>query len=113
MAKDGTFKYGGRDNAPDPLFLAGKSAISFNSSAYRGISGEERQIRLAPRRSCPTIPTIIKQPINSIIGGASLWAMTAPNRTAAEYKARGAVPEIHRPAEGRMPPGPRTPATFR
>jgi sn-glycerol 3-phosphate transport system substrate-binding protein len=35
----------------------------------------------------PYDPEIIKNPLNSIIGGASLWAMTAPNRTAAEYKA--------------------------
>ena len=32
------------------------------------------------------IPEIIKTPLNSIIGGASLWPMTAPNRTPAEYK---------------------------
>jgi sn-glycerol 3-phosphate transport system substrate-binding protein len=30
---------------------------------------------------------VIKQPINSIIGGASLWPMTAPHRTKADYKA--------------------------
>jgi len=30
---------------------------------------------------------LIKEPLNSIIGGASLWTMTAPNRTPAEYKA--------------------------
>ncbi|MEJ1978173.1 MAG: ABC transporter permease subunit [Acetobacteraceae bacterium] len=34
----------------------------------------------------PYDPAIIAQPINSIIGGASLWTMTAPNRPAAEYK---------------------------
>ena len=35
----------------------------------------------------PYDPEIIKTPLNSIIGGASLWAMTAPGRTPAEYKA--------------------------
>ena len=35
----------------------------------------------------PYDPEIIKSPLNSIIGGASLWTMTAPNRTPAEYKA--------------------------
>jgi sn-glycerol 3-phosphate transport system substrate-binding protein len=35
----------------------------------------------------PYDPEIIKSPLNSIIGGASLWTMTAPNRTAEEYKA--------------------------
>lgn len=85
MAKDGTFKYGGRDNAPDPVFLAGQSAISFNSSAYRGSLVKGAKFAFADA-FLPYDPSIIKQPINSIIGGASLWAMTAPNRTAAEYK---------------------------
>jgi sn-glycerol 3-phosphate transport system substrate-binding protein len=35
----------------------------------------------------PYDPDLIKTPLNSIIGGASLWAMTTPNRTPAEYKA--------------------------
>ena len=34
----------------------------------------------------PYDPAIIAQPINSIIGGASIWTMTAPNRPAAQYK---------------------------
>jgi sn-glycerol 3-phosphate transport system substrate-binding protein len=34
----------------------------------------------------PYDPEIIKTPLNSIIGGASLWPMTAPGRTPAEYK---------------------------
>ncbi len=86
MAKDGTFKYGGRDNAPDPIFLAGQAAITFNSSAYRGALVKGAKFDFAPAL-LPYDPTIIKQPINSIIGGASLWPMTAPNRTAADYKA--------------------------
>jgi sn-glycerol 3-phosphate transport system substrate-binding protein len=86
MAKDGTFKYGGRDNAPDPIFLAGQAAISFNSSAYRGALVQGAKFAFA-QALLPYDPTIIKQPINSIIGGASLWPMTAPNRTPADYKA--------------------------
>jgi ABC-type glycerol-3-phosphate transport system substrate-binding protein len=35
----------------------------------------------------PYDPEIIKAPLNSIIGGASLWPMTAPGRTPEEYKA--------------------------
>ncbi len=34
----------------------------------------------------PTEPALNPTPNNSIIGGASLWAMTAPKRTDAEYK---------------------------
>ncbi len=86
MAKDGTFKYAGRDNAPDPIFLAGHTAISFNSSAYRGALMQGAKFAFA-EALLPYDPAIIAQPINSIIGGASLWPMTAPHRTAAEYKA--------------------------
>ncbi|MBV9736436.1 MAG: extracellular solute-binding protein, partial [Acidisphaera sp.] len=35
----------------------------------------------------PYDPEVNPNPINSIIGGASLWAMTTPSRTPAEYKA--------------------------
>jgi sn-glycerol 3-phosphate transport system substrate-binding protein len=35
----------------------------------------------------PFDPEVVKTPLNSIIGGASLWTMTAPTRTPAEYKA--------------------------
>jgi sn-glycerol 3-phosphate transport system substrate-binding protein len=86
MASEGTFKYGGRDNAPDPVFLAGQSAITFNSSAYRGALKRSAQFGFAPAL-LPYDLNINKEPINSIIGGASLWPMTTPNRTAAEYRA--------------------------
>ena len=86
MSKDGTFKYGGRDSAPDPIFLAGQAAISFNSSAYRGALVQGAKFAFA-EALLPYDPTVIKQPINSIIGGASLWPMTSPHRTAADYKA--------------------------
>ncbi len=86
MAKDGTFKYGGRDNAPDPVFLSGQSAITFNSSAERG--DLKRSAKFAYVEAfLPYDPEVNKDPINSIIGGASLWPMTAPSRTEAEYKA--------------------------
>jgi len=88
MAKEGTFKYTGRDNVPDPIFLAGKSAIQFNSSGERGDLVKSAKFDWAPAL-LPYDPDIIKSPINSIIGGASIWAMTAPNRTEADYKATG------------------------
>ncbi|HYZ32557.1 MAG TPA: extracellular solute-binding protein, partial [Crenalkalicoccus sp.] len=36
MAKEGLFKYGGRDSAPDPLFYSGEAAMGFLSSGSRG-----------------------------------------------------------------------------
>ncbi len=86
MAKDGAFQYGGRDNKPDPLIYSGQAAISFGSSAARGQLVKSANFEWA-EAYLPYDPELIKKPDNSIIGGASLWTMTAPGRTAAEYKA--------------------------
>jgi len=86
MAKDGTFKYAGRDNKPDQLLVSGQSAIAFNSSGMRGDLVKSAKFDWG-EAFLPYDPEIIKSPLNSIIGGASLWTMTAPNRTPAEYKA--------------------------
>jgi sn-glycerol 3-phosphate transport system substrate-binding protein len=86
MAKDGTFIYAGRDNQPDQLLLSGKAGIHFNSSGMRGEMVKSAKFDWA-EAFLPYDPEIIKTPLNSIIGGASLWTMTAPGRTAAEYTA--------------------------
>lgn len=86
MAKEGTFKYGGRDSTPDPLFYTGKAAIGFGSSAGRADIVRSAKFRWAAAM-LPYDPEIIRAPNNTIIGGASLWTMTAPKRTAEEYKA--------------------------
>ena len=86
MSKDGTFKYTGRDNQPDQLLISGKAGIHFNSSGMRGDMVKSAKFDWA-EAYLPYDPELIKSPLNSIIGGASLWTMTAPNRTAEEYKA--------------------------
>jgi sn-glycerol 3-phosphate transport system substrate-binding protein len=86
LAKDGSFKYAGRDTAPDPLFYSGQAAIGFGSSAGRGDIVRNAKFKWAPAL-LPYDPEIAKTPNNTIIGGASLWTMTAPNRTPAEYNA--------------------------
>jgi sn-glycerol 3-phosphate transport system substrate-binding protein len=86
MAKEGTFKYAGRDTAPDPLFYSGQAAVGFGSSAGRGDIVRNAKFKWAPAL-LPYDPEIIKAPNNTIIGGASLWTMTAPKRTPEEYKA--------------------------
>ena len=85
MGKEGLFKYTGRDNAPDPVFSSGQAAITFNSSGSRAEIAKNAKFKWA-EALLPYDPSLIDQPINSVIGGASLWAMTAPTRTAAEYK---------------------------
>lgn len=83
--KDGIFKYLGRDNKPSPSFFAGQAGITFDSSGILGQLRKSATFRYAATY-LPYDPKIIARPINSIIGGASLWAMTAPNRSAAEYR---------------------------
>jgi sn-glycerol 3-phosphate transport system substrate-binding protein len=86
MSNNGTFKYAGRDNAASPLIVAGEAAIAFDSSGSRGNLVKSAKFDWA-EAYLPYDPEIIKTPLNSIIGGASLWTMTAPNRTPDEYKA--------------------------
>jgi sn-glycerol 3-phosphate transport system substrate-binding protein len=86
MSKDGTFKWGGRDGTAGPLFPSGEAAIMFDSSAARATVARGAKFKWACAL-LPTDPALNANPINSIIGGASLWTMTAPKRTPAEYKA--------------------------
>ena len=85
MSKEGLFRYAGRDNAPDPLFSSGEAAISFMSSGTRSAVIRDAKFKWI-EAPLPYDPEVKAQPINSIIGGASLWTMTAPGRTAPEYK---------------------------
>ena len=86
LSKEGEFRYAGRDSAPDPLFYTGQAAIGFGSSSGRADIVRNAKFKWAPAL-LPYDPELIAQPNNTIIGGASLWVMTAPKRTAEEYKA--------------------------
>jgi sn-glycerol 3-phosphate transport system substrate-binding protein len=68
------------------MFYTGQAAISFGSSAGRSDIARNAKFKWAAA-VLPYDPALIKQPNNTIIGGASLWTMTAPKRTEAEYKA--------------------------
>jgi len=85
MQRDGSFRYAGRDDAPNTQFFSGEAAISFMSSGNRGdvIKNSKFKWLEAP---LPYDQELIPTPLNSVIGGASLWTMTAPGRTAEEYK---------------------------
>jgi len=86
LAKAGMFTYGGRDGAAGPLFPSGQVAIGFDSSASRAEIEKQSQFRWSAAY-LPYDPEIIAEPINSVIGGASLWPMNARNRTPEEFKA--------------------------
>ncbi|MBU6497829.1 MAG: sn-glycerol-3-phosphate ABC transporter substrate-binding protein UgpB [Rhodospirillales bacterium] len=99
MSKDGSFKYTGRDTAPDAIFYSGQAAIGFGSSAGRADIVKNAKFKFA-EALLPFDPAVNPHPINSIIGGASFWTMTAKGRTAAEYKAVAAFYQfIATPAE--------------
>lgn len=86
LQKEGVYRYGGRDAAGDALFPSGECAITQASSGLRGRIAREAQFAwgAAP---LPYWPDVQGAPKNSIIGGAAFWVMTAPKRTADEYKA--------------------------
>jgi sn-glycerol 3-phosphate transport system substrate-binding protein len=88
LAKDGAFKYTGRDNTPDPVFYSGQAAIGFGSSAGRADIVRNAKFKWAAAM-LPYDPAVIAKPNNTIIGGASLWTMTSKTRTPEEYKAVG------------------------
>lgn len=85
MQKEKLFFYEGRAGKPGPIFYAGKAAITFDSSSALGQLVKSAQFKFS-NAYLPYHQDIIKSPINSIIGGAALWAMTAPDRTTDEYK---------------------------
>lgn len=86
MQKEGLFKYEGRDGKPTPIFYAGKAAMTFDSSSIYGQLVKSAKFKFRDA-FLPYHPSIVKKPINSIIGGAAFWAMTAPHRSKAEYTA--------------------------
>ncbi|MFT8247059.1 sn-glycerol-3-phosphate ABC transporter substrate-binding protein UgpB [Roseomonas sp. BN140053] len=89
LQKDGIFRYAGRDSAGDGVFPSGEAAISFASSGTRARIVREAQFGWGSA-SLPYYPDVSGAPINSIIGGASLWVMQGgPNRqrSAEELKA--------------------------
>ena len=85
MQKEGFYKYGGRDTAPEALFVSGECAIIHTSSGYRARVIREAKFDWGVAM-LPYYEGTAGAPRNSIIGGASFWVMTAPRRTAEEYR---------------------------
>lgn len=85
MQREGTFVYGGRDGDGFASFPAGKAAMSFNSSAGRAQVQRDAKFRWASV-ALPYHGDVTQSPRNGVIGGASLWTLTARNRTAEEYR---------------------------
>jgi sn-glycerol 3-phosphate transport system substrate-binding protein len=86
LSRDGVFRYIGRDDAANPLFFAGQAGVFMSSSGTRGQIARDARFAWRPAL-LPVDPSVNPTPLNSIIGGAALWTMTAPSRSAAEYAA--------------------------
>jgi sn-glycerol 3-phosphate transport system substrate-binding protein len=84
MAKGGLFIYKGRDNAADATFVSGECAMITGSSALYG-SVKRNAKFTGGIGTLPYYPDVPGAPQNTIIGGASLWALSG--KTPAEYKA--------------------------
>ena len=83
MAQQGLFVYKGRAGSAGANFESGECAISFNSSgAYAGVS-KNAKFKFAVG-TLPYYPDVAGAPQNTVIGGASLWAMSG--KKAEEYK---------------------------
>jgi sn-glycerol 3-phosphate transport system substrate-binding protein len=82
-AKQGLFTYGGRKNEPEAKFFSGECGMLTSSSgAYANISKNAKfKWAVAP---LPYYADVPGAPQNTVIGGASLWAMAG--RPAAENK---------------------------
>ena len=75
MAKQGLFVYKGRNNSADATFQSGECAMYTGSSAAYG--GIKRNLKAeAGISTLPYYPDVPGAPQNTVIGGASLWAMS-------------------------------------
>ena len=84
MSKQGLFVYKGRGNAADATFVSGECAMSTATSALYG--SIKRNAKFASGiGTLPYYPDVQGAPQNTVIGGASLWAMSG--KKPEEYKA--------------------------
>jgi sn-glycerol 3-phosphate transport system substrate-binding protein len=86
MSKQGLFVYKGRNNLGDAPFYSGECAMATaSSSTYASIKKNAKfDFGIAP---LPYYPDVTGAPQNTIIGGASLWAMSG--KPAKDYKGVG------------------------
>jgi len=83
MAEGGLFVYGGRRGDSLPMFTNGECGMWMNSSAYYG--GIKKQVEFTfGQTMLPLDTAAASAPQNSIIGGATLWALAGHD--AEEYK---------------------------
>jgi sn-glycerol 3-phosphate transport system substrate-binding protein len=115
MAKQGLFVYKGRGNVPTASFISGECAMIFDSSSLYGQANKVAKFGLGVA-SLPYYPDVPGAPQNTIIGGASLWAMSgkspAENKGVAAFFAYLSRPEIQAASHQRTGYLPTTKAAF-
>jgi sn-glycerol 3-phosphate transport system substrate-binding protein len=75
MVEEGLFVYGGRRGDSRPQFVNGEAAMWINSSAYFGGFVADIQDFAFTQVPMPVDTSVRAEPQNSIIGGATLWAL--------------------------------------
>jgi len=75
MQKDNLFQYGGRRGDSLPLFTNGECGMWMNSSAYYGSIKKQAAFNF-DQTMLPLDTDVASAPQNSIIGGATLWALS-------------------------------------
>jgi len=83
MSEGNLFVYAGRRGDSLPLFTNGKCGMWMNSSAYYGSIKSQAEFEFG-QTMLPLDTTVASAPQNSIIGGATLWALAG--HEADEYK---------------------------
>ena len=83
MAQQGLFVYKGRNNSADATFVSGECAMTTGSSALYGAVKRNAKFQ-GGIGALPYYPDVQGAPQNTVIGGASLWALSG--KKPAEYK---------------------------
>jgi len=84
MSQQGLFVYKGRNNSADATFVSGECAMTTGSSALYGAVKRNAKFQ-GGISTLPFYPDVAGAPQNTVIGGASLWAMAGKKPD--EYKA--------------------------
>jgi sn-glycerol 3-phosphate transport system substrate-binding protein len=115
MAKQGLFVYKGRGNVPDAAFISGECAMSMGSSSTYGQLNKVARFAFG-FSTLPYYTDVPGAPQNTIIGGASLWAMSgkpaAENKGVAAFFEYLSSPEVQAASHQRTGYLPITKAAF-
>ena len=115
MAKQGLFVYKGRGNVPDAAFISGECAMSMGSSSTYGQLNKVAKFQFG-LSTLPYYADVPGAPQNTIIGGASLWAMSgkpaAQNKGVAAFFAYLSQPEVQAASHQRTGYLPTTKASY-